>query len=61
MVPMEVLVQQNGHSKSSLLIYGMVKRAIITGYYSSWYRIFSNNLVWTNLPNTNKMCRSPNH
>lgn len=37
------------------------KGAITTGYYSSWYRIFSNNLVWTNLPNTNKMCRSPNH
>ncbi len=24
-------------------------------------RIFSNNLVWTNPPNTNKMCRSPNY
>ncbi len=37
------------------------KRAITTGYYSLWYKIFSNNVVWTNLPNTNKMCRSPNH
>jgi hypothetical protein len=37
------------------------KRAITTGYYSSWYKIFSNNVVWTNLPNTNKMYRSPNH